>query len=43
MVFEDISNIALLCTLMGLGVIVTVGLLFAYLAALAFMEDYFDR
>lgn len=42
MVFEDITNIALLCALMGLGLVVTVGLLFAYLAALAFMEDHFD-
>ena len=43
MVFEDVANIALLCALLGLGVFVTVGLLFAYLAALAFMEDHLDR
>jgi hypothetical protein len=42
MVFEDVTNIALLCALLGLGVIATIGLLFAYLAALAFMEDHFD-
>ncbi len=42
MVFEDTANIIMLCLLLGLGVFVTVGLLFAYLAALAFMEDHFD-
>jgi len=42
MVFEDVANIAVICALMGLGVIVTAALLFGYLAALAIMEDNLD-
>jgi phage shock protein PspC (stress-responsive transcriptional regulator) len=42
MVFEDVSNILLLCILMGVGAGLTIAVLFAYIAALAFMEDHFD-
>jgi len=42
MVFEDVANIALLCVLMGVGVALTIAVLIAYIAALAFMEDNFD-
>ena len=42
MVFEDVANIFLLCTLMGIGAVVTTLLLFGYLAAMAIMEDHFD-
>jgi hypothetical protein len=42
MVFEDVANIAVICGLLGLGVAVTVALLFGYLAALVFMEDSLD-
>jgi hypothetical protein len=42
MVFEDTANIIVLCLLLGLGVALTIVTLFAYLAALAFLEDHFD-
>jgi hypothetical protein len=42
MVFEDTANIIVLCLLLGLGVALTIVALFAYLAALAFLEDHFD-
>lgn len=42
MVFEDTANIVVLCILMGVGAALTIAVLFAYLAALAFMEDHFD-
>jgi phage shock protein PspC (stress-responsive transcriptional regulator) len=42
MVFEDTANILLLCILMGVGAGLTIAVLLAYIAALAFMEDHFD-
>jgi phage shock protein PspC (stress-responsive transcriptional regulator) len=42
MVFEDTANIAIICILLGIGVGLTIATLLAYIAALAFMEDYFD-
>jgi hypothetical protein len=38
-VFEDMTNIALLCLTMGVGVLGLVVVLMAYIAALAIWED----
>ena len=37
--FEDMTNIALLCLTMGIGVLALVVVLMAYIAALAIWED----
>lgn len=37
--FEDMTNIALICLTMGIGVISLIVILFVYLAALAILED----
>lgn len=42
MVFEDVANIALLCFLLGIGVVTTVVVMFLYLATLFLMEEWFE-
>jgi hypothetical protein len=42
MVFEDLAGIAIICALMGVGVIIFVGIIFLYLSTLSFMEDHHD-
>jgi ribose 5-phosphate isomerase len=42
MLFDDLANIVVLCLLVGVGTGITIAVLIAYIAALAFMEDHFD-
>lgn len=42
MVFEDVANIALLCFLLGIGVVTTAVVMFLYLATLFLMEEWFE-
>lgn len=38
---EEIANIAMLCFLMGVGIAVFIGVVFAYLAACEFLETFY--
>jgi len=37
----DLANIAMICFLMGLGIVVFVGIAFAYLAVMEFLETFY--
>jgi hypothetical protein len=39
---DDLLNIGLICLMLGVGVGLTIAVLFAYVTALAFLEDHFD-
>ena len=39
--FEDLANIAMLCFLMGVGVVLFLGIIFAYIAASEFLETLY--
>jgi hypothetical protein len=38
---SDLANIALICFLMGVGIVTFVGLIFAYLAVTNFLETFY--
>lgn len=38
---SDLANIALLCFLMGVGIITVVGIVLAYLVAMEFIETFY--
>lgn len=42
MVFDDMSNIALICLLLGLGVVLTIIVLGVYILSLGIMENIND-
>lgn len=37
----DLANIAMICFLMGLGIVTFVGIAFAYLAVMEFLETFY--
>lgn len=37
----DLLNIAMICFLMGLGIVTFVGIAFAYLAVMEFLETFY--
>jgi hypothetical protein len=38
---SDLANIALICFLMGVGIVLFIGIAFAYLAAMEFIETWY--
>jgi hypothetical protein len=41
--FEEIANIAMICFLLGVGVAVFIGIVFAYLAVCEFFEMFYTE
>jgi hypothetical protein len=38
---SDLANIGLICLLMGVGIVLFIGIAFAYLAAMEFIETWY--
>lgn len=38
---SDLANIGLICLLMGVGVVAFIGIAFAYLAVMEFLETFY--
>ena len=38
---SDLANIALICFLMGIGIVAFIGIAFAYLAVMEFLETFY--